>query len=261
MNIDEARRLILEAVKQASNPHERRVDLGMVIQVLQQQQRYRGLDEEQLLLTAWYDLFRTGVLSWGYNFTNSGMQFAHVTEHGERTVAQVSRDPANPIGYLALLDPVLPKGAVARSYIEEALKTYGAGCDKATAVMVGAAAEAMALDLRDILVERMNALGKVVADKLTSWMIKTVLDAVEAELKPYAKKKEDVGGMARELSDRFSGHWPSFTTQLRMARNDAGHPSSVDPVTRDMVHGNLLIFPEVARLAADLQTWVRSSYA
>ena len=91
--------------------------------------------------------------------------------------------------------------------------------------------------------------------------IQTFLDAVEDELKRYAGKKENVGGMPQKLSERFSTYWSSFSGYLRMTRNEAGHPTSVDPVTRDAVHSALLIFPEVARLAVDLQQWVKSSYS
>jgi hypothetical protein len=38
----------------------------------------------------------------------------------------------------------------------------------------------------------------------------------------------------------------------------AGHPKSIDPVTLDVVHGALLIFPELASLVADLRAWVGS---
>ena len=66
--------------------------------------------------------------------------------------------------------------------------------------------------------------------------------------------------MPQDLRERFSSFWSAFTGQLRISRNEAGHPKSVDPVTRDVVHSSLLIFPELARLARDLDIWVQSSY-
>src|SRR5689334_3724502 len=60
-------------------------------------------DEEQAILTAWYDLFRTGLLSWGYNLNNQEPPFFHVTEQDRRALAQISRDPSNPDGYIANL--------------------------------------------------------------------------------------------------------------------------------------------------------------
>lgn len=39
----------------------------------------KSLTEQQALLTAWHDLFRDGVLSWGYNVDNPGAPFFHFT--------------------------------------------------------------------------------------------------------------------------------------------------------------------------------------
>jgi hypothetical protein len=260
MDIEEARTLMLAAVERAARgEHDSRIALSSVIAILKEQQPWHDEAREQLLLRCWYDLLLTGVISWGHNFGNSGMQYTHLTEHGRKTLAQFSRDPANPSGYMALLDTILPQGTVARSYIEEGLKTYRAGCDKATAVMVGAASEAMALDLRDVLIERMTALGKPITPKLNDRNIKTILDAIDNELKPYTKKSPN--SMPYELAERFTSFWSAFTGQLRMVRNDVGHPKSVDPVTRDVVHSNLIVFPQVAKLILDTQAWVRASYS
>jgi len=35
---------------------------------------------QQRILTAWHDLFRTGLLSWGYNIDNPDAPFYHVPE-------------------------------------------------------------------------------------------------------------------------------------------------------------------------------------
>lgn len=42
-------------------------------------------------------------------------------------------------------------------------------------------------------------------------------------------------------------------------RNDAGHPNEVTPVTPESVHAALLIFPQLAGLAAQLRAWVRQT--
>jgi hypothetical protein len=39
-------------------------------------------------------------------------------------------------------------------------------------------------------------------------------------------------------------------------RNNASHSESIDPVTPEAVHAALLIFPELAKLVPDLETWV-----
>jgi len=65
--------------------------------------RSRDLQEQQALLASFYDLFRVGYLSWGADLANPAPPFCHVTALGRRALAQHSRDPANPDGYMAHL--------------------------------------------------------------------------------------------------------------------------------------------------------------
>jgi hypothetical protein len=177
----------------------------------------------------------------------------HLTEVGRRTLSNLSRDPYNPEGYLAAVRPLLAPGSVALSYLEEGVNTFQAGCLKATAVMVGAAAESLVLDVRDALVTRLGAIGTPVPARLNDWKVKTVRDAVEAEIE--ARRTQ----LDRRLYERFSAFWVAVSDQMRLARNDAGHPVSTDPVTHETVHAALLLFPEFAGLVRDLTAWVSSS--
>ncbi len=203
----------------------------------------------QALLDCWYGLFLSGFLCWGLDLANPGMNWAHVTAQGKRSLAVRSRAPENAAGYLAAIDAHVPIGTVARSYIEEALRTYNAGCSKATAVLAGAAAEALVLDLRDVIVTQMTAASITPPSQLTGWQIKTVRDAIEREV---TTRK---ASLKRPLFERFETFW-GLSEQLRITRNDVGHPKSVEPVTVDAVHASLLIFPEFAHLVADLRAWV-----
>ena len=205
---------------------------------------------ERALLTAFYDLFRTGYLSWGHDLANSSPPWCHVTVLGRQALALRSRDPANPDGYLAHLRDRVPLGPVTDSYITEALNTFNAACFKATAaVMVGAAAESLVLNIRDALVARLQALGQKVPADLTDWRVKRVLASLETLI--TAKRT----GLPVSLFERFAANWPAFTHQIRTARNEAGHPVTVEPVTAEEVHASLLIFPELATLAKQIQEW------
>lgn len=214
----------------------------------------RGEENEQAILTYWYDLFRTGYLSWGYNLSNPNPPFCHLTAQGRRALAHLSRDPSNPDGYLAHISAVAAINPVAEAYLNEGIHTYIADCHKAAAVMIGAAAESMALELRDTLVAKMGALGKTIPNNLNDWRIKRVLDTLKNELD---SKKKDFPNL---LWESFLANWPAFTHQIRAARNDAGHPSSIDPVSQEQVHASLLIIPELAKLVTDLIAWIKSDY-
>jgi hypothetical protein len=210
--------------------------------------------DTQVILTYWQDLFRNGYLAYGIHLDNPNRPWFFLTERGREALKHASRDPANPDGYLAHLHSTATLDPVAESYIGEALNTYNSNCFKATAVMVGAAAERLVLRLASTLAARLTATGKTVPPKLKDWQVKTVRDALTKELEAHKKD------MPKELSESFRAYWMAFAEQARRVRNDAGHPESIDPVTPGSVHAALLIFPELAKLVADLETWVNKFF-
>jgi hypothetical protein len=205
---------------------------------------------EQAILTQWGELFRTGLLAWGLNLSNPDSPFFHLTERGRQALQNLTRDPSNPAGYLRHLASIAPLNPVAMSYLTEGLECYVGGLFKAAAVMIGAAAENTILDVRNTTIQKLNLLNKPIPKTMEDWRIKTVSDSLHnffEEHMVYSK---------RELRESFEAYWSAFVQQIRATRNDAGHPTSVDPVTPDTVHASLLIFPELARLATSLSRWV-----
>jgi hypothetical protein len=209
---------------------------------------------EEAILTVFHDLFRTGYLAWGFNLLNPSPPFFHMTEQGRRSLATLSRDPSNPDGYLNFLSKTATLNPIADSYLREALACFVHDLPKAAAVMVGGASESMALELRDAIAGRLQSLSRPLPKGIDDWRFKVVLDSI------YSFLDQNTGRMSRELRDSFRSYWPAFLQQIRSARNDAGHPSSVDPVTFDTVHASLLIFPELAKLTGQLLHWVSHDY-
>lgn len=215
----------------------------------------RNVPGEQAVLNCWQDLFRQGLLAWGWNFDNRDAPFFHFTDRGKVFLQNLSRDPSNPAGYLAHLNSKATLSSVSLSYISEALQTYNSNCFKATAVMVGAASEALLLELRDHIVDRLTVHARPVPKNLTGWQAKRVLDAIAAELDQHVQSKS----MPHALAESYEAYWGALVHQIRVCRNDAGHPNSVDPVSADAVHASLLIFPELAALTLALGAWVKGS--
>ncbi len=116
--------------------------------------------------------------------------------------------------------------------------------------MIGAAAESCILEIRDAVVEKYIVANKTVPPKLNSWQIKTLTDELVEVFDAGLNKKTH-----RELRDRYDAHWTGLTHEIRTTRNDAGHPTSIDPVTPESVHASLLMFPVLASLAGDLLNW------
>lgn len=253
MDGNELRRALLQVVAERAGSSNLQ-PASVVNEVARRVKLGPGIEAEQALLTFWSDLFRSGYVAWGYNLDNANPPFCHITERGRRILANLSRDPANPAGYLAHLQKGATLNPIAESYLVEALDTFNGGHFKSAAVMIGAASESLVLHLRDTLVSRLAALGQPAIAKLSDWRIKTVLSTIEDAL---TLKKKD---MPVKLFEAFESYWPAFTQQIRAVRNDSGHPTSVAPIDEPTVHGSLLIFPELARIAADLEAWISTSY-
>lgn len=207
-------------------------------------------DLERAILAQWNDLFRTGYLGWGLNLSNPDPPFFHITDRGRSALERLSRDPGNPGGYLKYIRSVAKLNAVADSYLLEALNCFVADLHKGAAVMLGAAAESLVLELRDVTVSKLTSLAQKVPKQLVDWKAKAVLDALHSSLD--SKK----AAFDRSLREEFESYWLAFGHQIRTVRNDAGHPLSVEAVTHDAVHASFLVFPELARLSSNLNEWV-----
>src|SRR5450432_3226679 len=131
------------------------------------------------IMDAWDDLYRAGIVGYGMNMANLGQDWAHLTEYGRAAVADLDRNPSNPAGYRSVVEPHLKDEPIAASYLGEALDTYNKGSFKASAVMLGCAAEALSLSLRDKLAAKITASGGTPPADLGKWMIARVLDATE----------------------------------------------------------------------------------
>lgn len=242
---------LLQAIQDAAKGPSHNLQTGTILGKFGSP--FPNLEREQALLTLWHDLFRTGYLAWGHSLGNPDPPFFHLTEKGRRWLEHFSRDPVNPDGYLAYVAKQAKLNPIAQSYLEEAVKTYNNNCVKSSVVMTGAAAECIALDLRDLLVARIKNQGQTVPKDLEDQRIKRVLDGIEQSIN--AKK----AAMPPKLRDTFESQWSAFVHQIRQARNDAGHPKSIDPVADETAHASLLIFPELARLYSELSSWISSS--
>lgn len=248
------RATILQVLEQQI-PKDGRIDFslqqnGVLVEVLNRLSEVRNPELELAILTQWHDLYRTGYLSWGFDIRHPNPPHFYPTERGRRALAQLSRDPGNPDGYLKHLSANAVLNPIADSYLREGLACFVADLHKAAAVMIGAAAESLILGLRDAVESKLTTLVQPVPRPLTDWRIKTVTDGLQAFLATKSSQ------LPVDLREQFEAYWAAFAQQIRAVRNDSGHPTSVAPVTPDTVHASFLIFPELARLTTRLNQWI-----
>lgn len=249
----ELRKLLLEIIEQNSprRPEDCSLQWNTVRIALRERFGRATLNVQRAVLTQWQELFTAGILAWGADWDNPEPPFFHVTDKGRRALDALARSPDNPLGYLRYVASVASLNPVAESYLREGLACFNAGLHKAAAVMVGAAAESVVLELRDVVVGRLEREGKSPPAKLSDWRVRTILDGLREFFEQHRKS------LQHQLREEFDAYFQALPQPIRAARNDAGHPSSVDPVSEEAVHATFLLFPELLRLATRLGEWAR----
>ncbi|HEU4891777.1 MAG TPA: hypothetical protein VFT47_09520 [Vicinamibacterales bacterium] len=209
---------------------------------------------QEALLTAWADLFRSGVIAWGKSLNTPDPPHFHLTERGRRALETISSHPSNPGGYLRRITTIAPLHPVVHSYLDAALECYVSEHFKAAAVMLGAATEGLILGLRNDVTLRLKKQRKPIPGDLNDWMIKRVTDALTRQFDSIDGRKH------RDLRALYDAYWRAFTSQVRLLRNEAGHPSNIDPVTPGSAEAAFLVFPELVRLNRELSKWVAAGF-
>ena len=116
MDGTELRAVVLQIIDELSTQNAT-LQPGAVLQRARQRLGIQTLEDQQALLSFFYDLFRIGYLSWGGDIGNPSPPFFHVASLGRKALAQRSRDPANPDGYLSHLRATSGIAAITESYI------------------------------------------------------------------------------------------------------------------------------------------------
>lgn len=177
---------------------------------------------------------------------SEGWSFGHylLTPHGRRVLENPDYEPHDAEGYLARLRQEVPgTDPVIDAYLVEALGCYRHGFHLASAVMLGAASEKAMLGL----IETMKRGLKDPAFDKAIERAQTIKQKQEAVTKFLPDPKTLPG----ELAERLPQAVEFVFHTLRIARNDAGHPTGrfVQP---GVVHGNLVLFPSYLRTLKDL---------
>ncbi|MBO6707539.1 MAG: hypothetical protein JJ912_15715, partial [Roseitalea sp.] len=180
-----------------------------------------------------WDLFRQGAITLGMNNSNPNWPFFRLSHLGERTLASQSpwrfHDTSS---YLTLVRREVPDlSDQAAVYLDEAVQAFYAQCLLASCVMLGVAAEAEFLRLLDVAVSRPNvgrsfqsaANEKFIRQKITRFL--PALTAIAPQLD-------------RQATEDLDTNFAPIQSVLRIARNEAGHPSSASP-QRENVYVNL----------------------
>jgi hypothetical protein len=205
-----------------------------------QDQRLHPYDAE-LVRDVFWDLFRQGFITLGMNDANPTWPWFRLSHFGERALKTQSPYRFHDTGsFLSLVKAEVPDiSPEAAVYLEEAVAAFYAGCLLACCVMLGVAAEAEFLRLLDVAVKNATHGGKF-AQAAKQNFVRQKVTKFQDSLRPL------LPGLPQNATEDFDTNFAMIQSVLRIARNDAGHPTSANP-QREQVYVYMQLFVPFAR--------------
>jgi hypothetical protein len=209
---------------------------------------YPGADSQlhandaNLILEIVWDLFRQGIITLGFNTSNPGWPWLRLSRFGMQTLQNQSpyrfHDTS---GFLRILQSEVPDIAPETIvYVEEAVAAFYADCLLSTCVMLGVAAENEFLRLLEVA--SANPIhGSKFQPILKVPFIRTQIVKCQDALKPV------VGSLSKATTEDLDTNLNSIQSVIRIARNEAGHPSGGQAPTREQVYVFLQLFIPFAK--------------
>jgi hypothetical protein len=199
--------------------------------------------DADLVLEVVWDLFRQGIITLGLNTSNPGWPWLRLSRFGQQTLQSGKpyrfHDTSSFIVLVRQEVPDISSEAVA--YLDEAVAAFYAGCFLAACVMLGVAAEAEFLRLVDVAVNSPTH-GATFKSISKETFIRSKITKFQAALKPLLPTLTP-----KNHFEDFETNLSLIQSVLRVARNEAGHPTGVSVPEREQVYVFLQLFVPFAR--------------
>jgi hypothetical protein len=181
--------------------------------------KLRGQDAE-LLLEVFWDLFRQGIITLGYNDSNREFPFFRVSHSGKAVLQNQNPYFFHDVStYERLIRAQVPAiDDTTLLYLKEAMQAFRSGCILSATVMLGVAAEHTFLTVLDTI----DANPKHEPTYAPAQKERNILPKVNKFRAILDKHLAAVpGDLKEDLDTNFTG----IQSLIRTFRNDAGHPT------------------------------------
>lgn len=196
--------------------------------------------DRELMRDIFWDLFRQGYITLGKDDSNAAWPFFRLSAFGARALQGQSpyrfHDTATFINMVRKEVPDL--SSEAEVYLDEAVAAFYSGCMLASCVMLGVAAEAEFLRLLDTVASSRHSALFAKAQK--PFFIRKKIDAFHLALSSIMSQ------LPPDATQDLETNLTMIQSVLRIARNDAGHPSGASP-EREQVYVFLQLFAPYGR--------------
>ena len=208
---------------------------------------YLHPNDSSTILEVFWDLFRQGVITLGTDARNPGWPWFRLSRFGESIKTQSEFRFHDTSSYIAMIKSYDPDvSAAGLLYLEEAAASFYAECLLSASVMLGVAAENEFLRVLDVATSS-TQWGAIFAPVTKAPFIRGKIQKFQAAFAPHRKT------LAHELTEDLDINLSMIQSVLRLARNDAGHPSGIPAPTREQVYVNMQLFGPFSRQLASLR--------
>lgn len=193
-------------------------------------------DDKNMIREVFWDLFRQGIVTLGVDDANREFPFFSVTERGLEILQSEGEyflyDDNEYIERIQQIDPSL--NATTERFLREATQAYAMGCNLASTVMLGVAAENEFNLLLEVIRE-----SEIAGDKFKRvFAARNSLEKLDKFRRIIENNKQDIPYEVRESLDT---NLIGIADIIRTFRNESGHPSG-KIISREQVYVLLRLF-------------------
>jgi len=203
----------------------------------------RGEGFTRNLLDVYWALVVEGVIAPGAKGNSDDLYQFHLTEYGNKVVAEPDYQPHDPAEYLRQLGAnVATPDATVLAYLQESLHCYARGLVVASTMMLGIAAERVFLLVCESLLAALRDAGEQADFQriLDRNPMKPKLDWLNKKLRDVQDRKPRPTDLPEDVDIKVLGIY----NMVRSQRNELGHPRETPPaVTRNDAYDYLHMFP------------------
>jgi hypothetical protein len=208
---------------------------------------YLRPEDSSSILEVFWDLFRQGAVTLGHNAAQPGWPAYRLTRFGQQIAHKSPYRFHDTESYITLVRSYAPAiSPEAVEYLEEASAAFYADCLLASSVMLGVAAEAEFLRLVEVACKSASY-GAIFTPVSKPLFIRQKILKFLAVIKPL------ISSLPKEATEDLETNFNAIQSVLRIARNEAGHPTAVTP-QREQVYINLQLFAPFVRQVERLRS-------
>ena len=207
--------------------------------------------DNEIFLEVFWDLFRQGVITLGYNDCNREFPFFRVTRLGRQIAKSQSVYFFHDVSsYERNIRTEVPSiNEVTLVYLKEAMQAFRAGCIPSSTVMLGVATEHTFL----LLLEIIEGSATYQQTYSSVFQERTILQKFN-KFKNILDQR--IKGLPSEIKEDLDTHFAGILSVIRVFRNQSGHPSGTI-IDREQVFVLLQLFIPYCKKLYQLMDYFR----